>query len=123
MVDAQYSKLYQRAVGIAKEVKQASPTLLGDLANGMGLAGIVIGATRLIDKATFKKLKESLSELCALDEKVLYEMQDEAYQAQKRAKRDGDYSELNIAPYDLIRAAIKLRPDYRSQGLSQIKSP
>ncbi|MEK6938260.1 MAG: hypothetical protein AABX04_04410 [Nanoarchaeota archaeon] len=117
MVQPQYLELYQRAADTAMEVKQASPTLLGDLANGMGLAGIVIGTTRLIDKATFKKLKESLSELCALDEGVLREMQDEAWQAQKSARRGGDYSELNIAPYDLMRAAIKLKPNYRSQDL------
>ena len=115
MVSAQYSKLYQRAVDTAKEVKQASPNLLGDLANGMGIAGMALGTTKRICEETMARLQQSLDELCGLEEGVLRKMQDDAWQAQKKARREDNYSELNAAPYDLISAAIKLRPEYQSQ--------
>lgn len=106
-MEKKYKDLYENATAVALEVYKLSPHLLGDLNNGM----LYVLEQNTLPENPKQSLQRIFSELVGLEERVLREMQDTAWQAQKDARIKSPGTDL-MAPYDLLGAVIKNKPAY-----------
>lgn len=111
-LDERAGDLYRQAFSLAKEVQQVSPSLLGDLENGIASDYEIKASGR------DKELRRIFQELGKLEEAQLGEMQDQAWQYQKerRTPEERTFQEEDMAPYRLITGVIKHRGRLPSQG-------